>query len=76
MGVSQAFVQFGSMSHQGLDMAPRAMVSRAVGPTINFYALSKCTSSLKLTLRGYRPDWEIIPCMLALGALSTIAGME
>ncbi|MBI4312301.1 MAG: MATE family efflux transporter [Chloroflexi bacterium] len=64
VGVAQTFTQFGMMARQGLDMAARAMISRAVGagniPLANHIALQA------FTLTGV---YSLI--MIAVGVLFT-----
>lgn len=73
------FLMFGWLAFPTMGLAGAGLanvLAQGVGASINFYALFKGTSSLKLTLRGYRPDWEIIRRMFVLGAPATIAGTE
>ena len=73
------FLMFGWGFFPTLGLAGAGLANvfaQSLGAAVNFYALFKGTSDLKLTLKGYKPDWVIIWRILKIGAPATVAGTE
>ncbi len=73
------FLMFGWGFFPTLGLAGAGLanvLAQALGCALNIWGLFSGTSRLKLTLRGYRPDWPLLKRLVQLGAPASVAGTE
>lgn len=77
--VLSPFLIFGWWWFPSLELAGAGaanLISQTAGTSMNFYALSRGTSRLRLSLRGYYVDFPLIWRLLRIGIPASVTGAQ